>query len=204
MNTRSRLIAGGVIVLIAAVLVLVLTQVDLPGGENDQTPTPATLPALFPEAEFQVVTSVTVTNHQTGETFSAHTEDGETWQIDEAPADADLSQPVNHDRIGGVLVSLPGMKPLRAFENVEDLEAYGLENPAYTISYQLAEGGEYTFLVGEQAPTGSGYYGQPQDAADDSVYLLPEYVVGALTTFTPDVPVAPPTPEGGAALTPTP
>lgn len=199
MKTRSRLIAGLVFLVLAVGLVVLLTQVDLSGGDEEPTSTfPTAVGALFPDEQTEVATRIRIEDHQSGTAFEATSEDGETWEIAEAPPSADLTQPVNDDRISSALIALPGITPSRVLNGIEAMAPYGLETPHYIVTYDLTDGAERTLIIGEQAPTSSAYYVRLEEGSGvlDSVYLIPETTLGPVIGLLSEPPVIAPTPEG--------
>jgi hypothetical protein len=202
-TTRNRLIATAVLLVLVAAAIAVINLVDLSGTENEPTPTSDVLPALFPDANYGVVDQVTVTDNATGAVLSAHlapseewVNDNETWIIDEAPEGANTGLGINHDQINGATLSLAGMTPTRLLEGVPDLAEFGLDNPAYTLSFEIVENDAvYTLSVGSATPTGSSYYVQPADGIADAVYIMPDYVLAAALDLVNSPPYLQATPE---------
>ncbi len=200
MNTRGRLIAGAVLLALAAGLIVLVTQVDLraPAEEGDEAiPTPPD--ALFPEDASDVVTAIRVTDNETGETFAASTEDGETWMIDEAPEGTDTTLGADQARLAGAVIALPGVRPSRILSEIEALAPYGLDRAQYTLTFRLAGGNEHTLYVGSLNPTGSGYYVRLTEDVGTAaeVYVIPAYTLDQALAFVDDPPVVRPTPTAG-------
>jgi hypothetical protein len=198
-NLRSRWIGLTVFALLTAALVLVITQVDLGGeAEDDATPTPDL--ALFPGAESQVVIAIQVTNHETGQSLSASTEDGLTWAIDQAPEDADLSLPVDSIRISQAVIAIPGLTASRVLSAVEALAPYGLEDARYTVQARLSGGDEQTLYVGSANPTNSGYYVRVDEGTVvGEVYIVSTFSLDSVLDLVDNPPLVAPTPEGTPA-----
>ncbi len=199
MNVRSRLIAG-LVFLVLGMAAIVFVWQGLPGSGDDESlddafPTPA--PALFPEAENGAVTGVEVVDREMGETFAAHTDDGQTWTITEAPSGADLSLGADSARLINAVISLPALTPTRTLTDVEGLAEYGLDAPRYVLTYHTApDGGDHTLYIGSPNPTGASYYARLTDdpASDEAVHLLSSYSLDPVLAFTSDPPVLLPTP----------
>lgn len=202
-TTRNRLIATLVLLVLAGAAIAVINLVDLSGSESEPTPTSSVLPALFPDANFGVVDRVTVTDNATGAVLSAHLAPSEewvnenaTWIIDEAPEAADTGLGVNHDQISGATLSLASMTPTRLLEDVPDLAEFGLDDPAYILSFEIVENDQiYTLSVGSPTPSGSSYYVQPAGGIADAVYILPDYILTAALDLVNNPPYLQPTPE---------
>ncbi|GAB4472461.1 MAG: hypothetical protein Kow00124_10540 [Anaerolineae bacterium] len=217
MNTRARLIAMLVLLILVAALIAILRFTDLGGGDDaDLTPTPEQAGALFPETALEVVTSFTVTDNEGGATFSARlaaldatpTPEGTPeadaeeptepfWVIVEPPLDPQEGVP-DDTRLNSAAANLPGLTPLRSLSEVEALATYGLESPHYTLQFTTSGGGDYTLLVGDQSAVGSGYY--VQVPGDPLVYIISTYSLDPLILLLEAPPVITPQPE----VTPTP
>jgi len=210
-STRNRLIATGVLALLVVAAVLVINKVDLSGSANEPTPTSSVLPALFPDAEFAVVDEFTITDNASGDTLTTHLapqdeweNDSPTWVIDTAPEGADTGLGVNHDQVNGATLSLAGMTPARVLEDVSGLGEFGLDTPAYVLSFGVIENDTtYTLNIGDKTPAGDSYYVQPLGGVDSTVYIMPDFVLSpVISMFTSPPylqPTPEPTPEGGTS-----
>lgn len=199
MKTRSRLIAGLVFLILAVGLVIVLTQVDFSSGDEEPTSTsPTAEGALFPDEQTEVVLGIRIEDHQSGTAFEATSEDGESWELVEAPPSADLALPIDNERISSALITLPGITPTRVLSDIEAMAPYGLEAPHYTLTYHLTNGDERTLTIGEQAPTSSAYYVRVEESGGlaDSVYLIAGTTLDPVLGLLSEPPVIAPTPEG--------
>ena len=81
---------------------------------------------------------------------------GGTWLVTtdhQGPADPDLAENASRTVMALRLVS--------QFETAPDPAGSGLAQPAYTVRLTLQDGSPYTFQVGNETVTGSGYYVQP-------------------------------------------
>jgi hypothetical protein len=202
-SIRNRLIATGVLALLVVGAVLLVTQVDLSGSANEPTPTSSILPALFPDIESSVVDEFAITNNSSGDAFAVHLapseeweNDSPTWIVDKAPEGADTGLGVNHDQIGGASLSLASMKPTRALENISDLAEFGLDNPAYTLTFSVIENDDtYTLQIGRPSPGGTGYYVQPGGVPADTIYIIPDFAVSPVINMLTASPYLQPTPE---------
>ena len=209
MQTRNRLIAGAVFLLLAAALIIISQRVDFSRGRETATP-PAGLEPLFPEAQDEAAIAIRITDNETGGVFAASSEDGETWVIEESPAETDPALVVDSARLRGVLAALPSLTPSRILSEVEALAPYGLDNVHYTISFRVTSGEEYTFYVGSPNPTHTGYYARLTEDVGlaTEVYLLPSYIIDQLVDLLDNPPLVEPTatpepsPEQTATLEP--
>ncbi len=204
MQTRNRLIAGAVFLVLAAALFIIAQKVNLKVGEETATPA-AVLEPLFPEARDEVATAIRITDNETGKTFAATSEDGETWTIEESPTEPDPTLVVDNARLRGVLVGLPSLTPNRILSEVEALAPYGLESVHYTITFRTTGNKQYTFYVGSPNPTKTGYYARLTEEVGlaTEVYLLPSYTIEQLIGLLDNPPLVEPTATPAPTLTPT-
>ena len=196
MNTKNRLIAGGVFLALVVGLVLVLRFVDLSPEEEVIDDTAIELPdMLFPDAQFETVTAFSVTDNTSGDRVTvrqleeasaegdeAAAEDlfatsGASWEVLETPIESE-SGLVDDERINSAVANLPLLMPTRSLSEVEALTTYGLgEDPLYTLTFETASG-PHTIEVGNQAATSTAYYVQvPGDA---QVHLIQTYQIDPL------------------------
>ena len=203
-SIRNRLIATGVLALLVVGAVLLINNVDLTGSANEPTPTSSILPALFPDVEFAVVDEYAITDNASGDTLAVHLapqaeweNDSPTWIVDEAPEGTDTGLGVNHDQVGGASLSLASMKPIRALEDISNLGEFGLDSPAYTLSFGVIENDNtYTLQIGRTSPGDTGYYVQPAGGPSDTIYILPDFVLSPVLNILTTSPYLQPTPEG--------
>ena len=68
----------------------------------------------------------------------------------------------------------------KKFDTAPDAAGTGLDKPTYTITITLADASTFTFVVGNQTVTGSGYY-----ARDSSkiIYILSKSELDSLTLY---------------------
>jgi hypothetical protein len=199
-NTRTRLIAGLALVVLTGALIAVLLTVDFGGGEEETAATPTAAAYLFPGVEEEeAVIGFRVTRHETGETVAASTEDGETWQIDEAPEGVDTSAGADAFRIRGSVAGLAALQPNRVLDDVGSLADYGLDEPAYTVELEMTDGQTHTLEVGDMTPTGGAYYARVAGSDEDTVVLVSSFSLEAVLSFVSVPPVLIPTPEATEA-----
>jgi hypothetical protein len=72
----------------------------------------------------------------------------------------DHQGPANPDLAENAARTVMSLRLVSQFETAPDPTGSGLDKPAYTISLTLLDGSPYTFQVGSQTVTGSGYYVQ--------------------------------------------
>lgn len=204
MNTRSRLIAIVVFLLLTVGLVALLLLADLGGVDEEIAETVVAPGQLFPDTEGQAVISFRVVDNRTGEAFAASTDDGETWTVDEAPEGADTAPGVDNMRIFAAVSPLPTIQPTRVLSEIEALAPYGLEDARYPLTFRLTNGHEHTLYVGERAPASAAYYARLTDALGPAgeVYLIPAGALDPVLSFVEQPPVLIPTPEVEATGTP--
>ena len=72
------------------------------------------------------------------------------------------------------------LRVTKKFETAPDAAGTGLDKPAYTISITLADASIFTFVVGNQTVTGSGYYARDSGKI---VYILSKSELDSLTSY---------------------
>lgn len=201
MKTRSRLIAAAAFAVVAAGLVALLVFGDLGSDEGDDATPTAGVEMLFPEDLLEAVLALRVVDHESGEVVEATSDDGQTWTLEELPADAPDDLPPDNDRINSALFGLPGILPRRVLSGIEAMAPYGLDDPRYTLTYRLTSGEERTLYIGEESPTATGYYVRLVEdvSAGAAVYVIPTATLSSVIGFVDDPPLLypTPTPEAG-------
>jgi len=205
-NTRNRLIAGGVFVVILIALILVVRFVDFSGGEGEPTPVGPEPPGpLFADAQLEQVTSFTVVDNTSGDRLAVHAlepeaaptptpevedlfavpDSGLHWQIDEAPVDSTTGI-VDDVQINSAVFSLPAIVPNRWLEDVNPAD-YGIaDDKGYTLTFGTTGGFDYTLYVGDQAATSPAYYVAVEGLP--GVYLVPSYALDPVLGFLTEPP----------------
>jgi hypothetical protein len=192
---RQRLIALGVFAVIVVVLIVLLLTVfkegiDIAAEEaEDLGPTSSFLLDQMPD---DAVTTFTVTQNTTGESVEVTLHD-EGWVVDSAPEGADTGLPVDTFRLENASATLLSLSAIRTLEDVSDLAQYGLDSPAYTITFQTLLGRGQTVYVGNLNPGGTMYYVQVE--GDDRVFLLNQFGINSVMGLVDEPPFATPTPE---------
>lgn len=209
-NTSRRLtgtlIMGVIAVaLVAGALILAPKLAEKADNENDNAePTEdfAVEEPLFPDEQDATVTTFTLTNVETGDTFKASLDtDTLAWSIDEAVVEAPEGQVVDSTSLQSAVFSLPTLTPNRTLDQIEALGNYGLDAPAFTLEFTTSAGKTHTLEIGGQNPGGAAYYARVDGS--DNVYLIPTYVLDPLFAFLTTPPYAEPTatPEPTAEAT---
>jgi hypothetical protein len=194
-----------IVLIVLAVVIgvyIYLDKNDIKIGKQDATPTPATEISYLFSAQEGNASSIEIAS-QTGEVVQVKRGDN-GWMI-EKPVVAEADQ-------GLVEAAATQVSALRILNNVEiDPQLVGLNTPAYKVTVSFTGGKEHSFSVGDQTPTGSGYYVQTEDGKtvivslngiDALLKLLQSPPYLATPTLTPE-PSATPLPPT-ATLTPTP
>lgn len=198
-QTNNRLIAMVVFLVLALGLVLLWRFVidkedETTTLEATATPDPDAATELFPEAIFDVVSSVEIRDLQDSLIFRAELdpatlETGATldpfaalptyeWLILESTTDSDLPD-IDHDRINTAVAALPGLLPSRKLSDIDSVADFGLGSDArYEISFTTLNSGPYSLTLGSQNVGGSAYYAQVP--GDSSIYLVNVYDVSPL------------------------
>lgn len=121
------------------------------------TPT-AGLDFLF-EVEGSDIIALRITSADGDVVAVQRDEEGE-WTLSE-PENA----PADQDRVGSAITQAESLRVLSTLEEEPEAVAIGLEPPQYTITITLGDGQRQTALVGNETPTGSGYYARRQEGA---------------------------------------
>lgn len=88
--------------------------------------------------------------------------DGENYHFvkeNDAWVNADNADfPVNQAAVQALADDLADMTATRKLEDVSDLSAYGLAEPAFTVAAAWSDGSSTTFAMGDSTPFADGYY----------------------------------------------
>lgn len=200
MKPEERLIYALVFMVVAGVLLYVTFGTDLldrnTGDAEEEDPLLESIPGaqaegeeipepLFPEAEFSLLTTLTLTDNAGGDVVAIRqAEDEPVWEVVEVPVGTDEGLGLDQERIESAVVSLPRLTPSQVFEDVEaaELGAFGLEEPAYTVAFTTTDGEEYAFLVGSMNPSGASYY-ISLPGEEDTVYLVAAFEIDSIINF---------------------
>jgi len=195
MKQDKRLIAIGVMAVLAIALILVIRLVDFGKKEEETADETEQIEPLFPD-ELGNVTAIEVINNETGQTFQASRGEGESWEIVEAAEGTDTGLGIDEFRLATPLFGLPGLTPNRVLNDVERLSDFGLEDVLYTVKFETSTGMSHTLYVGAKNPGGMAYYVQIPN--DPQVYLISSYNLEDLLTFPENPPYIQPTPDPDA------
>lgn len=66
--------------------------------------------------------------------------------------------PVNQAAVQALADNLTGLTATRKLEDISDLSAYGLGEPAFTVTAAWTDGTSTTFAMGDSTPFADGYY----------------------------------------------
>ncbi|MGF1503909.1 MAG: DUF4340 domain-containing protein [Anaerolineae bacterium] len=221
-QTQQRLIAIGIVLVIALALFLGAQALGNREDTTDAEPTPTieVLDPLYPEASqtLAVVTALTVTDNRQGESVtveqvSAIEEGMDTeedtpanpltlrWRVAEAPEDTDTGLGADTDAIQGAVAGLPSLTPTRRLTDIEGAVGdYGLDDPLHTIEFVSDFGPTYTLQVGSRTPTGAGYYVQVPD--DPAIYIVDALTISTIIDWTAQPPYVQPAPDPDATVDP--
>lgn len=118
---------------------------------------------------------------QTGDTAWHFVRQDGAWQNADDPA-----FPVNADTLDGMAEAFCALTADRVLENVTDKAAYGLAEPAFTVTAEFSDGASLTCAMGDALPFGDGYYVGLSDA-EDKVYTLSDSLETAFAKDSADL-----------------
>ncbi len=109
---------------------------------------------------------ITSLHYVYGDTDMTFTRDGENWILEGEP-----DRPLNQSRVTSLLSVIDEISATRLIAETRDnLADFGLEQPASYIQAILGDGSAVTLQIGNQPPSGDGYYALVNE--DNKVYLL--------------------------------
>jgi hypothetical protein len=133
--------------------------------------------------------------------------DGKSINIDKASGQwivkTDHDQPADQNLAESAAAEALNLHIIKVFDTPPDPVGTGLDKPVYNVSLLLSDGKLYSFKIGKQTVTGSGYY---SETPDKKVIILSKSEVDALINNFLDPPIlknATPPPDSGKN-TPTP
>ena len=192
MIKRSTLILIIIFVILAIAAIYLQKTGNSPAAGG--TGTPAAIPTtdyVF-SAQEGVVTSILIVS-QDGKTLGLDRVNG-VWKITK-PFEADAVAS-SAEEAATQITALPILDTLQL-----DNSAVGLDKPAYTITVKFSDGVTSTVQVGDQTPTGNGYYVRKEGGP---VLVVSTSGISALTGILDAPPyVQTPTPSPTATETPT-
>jgi hypothetical protein len=181
-----------VILLILAVLLAVAFYLQRSNGAQDATATPAeTSENLF---TFDTEISAMRLEHVDQRVVEIGRNTDGTWKLIYPPAEA--------TDIGAVqaavsqLMSVPIVSKL---ENAPGLEETGLNSPAYRVLIRLEDGAQELLSVGNETPTGSGYYVL---VSNRGMFIVNKYSLDPFLELVNTPPIQPTSTPGGETTTP--
>lgn len=148
-------LSSAVVVLGAVVTVLLVTspeeesEEDLYANTSDSS---AKTTKLLYDKDPNKITTLTVTNENGGYTVEKYADD--FWTI------PDISGfPLDYDTVNSSVDAIATVTAQTVIEGKDDLEAYGLDNPAVTVSAKSDDNSfEKTMYIGSVTPKGDCYY----------------------------------------------
>ena len=199
MKPSNQLIVALVLIVIAAVgLGLVNREVIKPAT----TPTPTERAKLLGDSLAVDITQISIVDNSNNATFAATIQDDGSWAITKADRKKDTGLGVDQLRLSNAISVLPGMIPAAAF-SADDLSAFGLDKPAYTLTLTVG-GKEVVIQIGSLNPDETNFY--VLSSGSTEVTLVGSYNLNPLIGFITDPPYVQPTPDPNAtpSLTPEP
>jgi hypothetical protein len=168
-NWRWTAALFGILVVLAAFLLLQNQQED--AEEPTPFPTPVPAVSLLPGVNIEDVQRLEINRSE--DNISAtfiHDEDG-SWARTVPTHTQVISDSMNSQLAGLLNLSAQSTLP----EDANPLSAYGLDSPAYEITVVTLQDGQavrFSFLIGDETPTGAGYYLMRQGNPAVRVVLL--------------------------------
>ncbi|MBR5959458.1 MAG: DUF4340 domain-containing protein [Clostridia bacterium] len=102
------------------------------------------------------------------------TTDDRTWRFtrnDGVWETEDCSGQVDQAVVQGLAERLVSLQANRKIENIDNLEGYGLDDPAITVTAEWKGGGSTAYSMGEETPFRDGYY-LLMSTQSDTVYTI--------------------------------
>ncbi len=118
---------------------------------------------------------------QSGDTAWHFVRQDGAWQNADDPA-----FPVNADTLDGMAEAFCALTADRVLENVADKAAYGLAEPAFTVTAEFSDGASLACAMGDALPFGDGYY-VGLSTAEDKVYTLSDSLETAFAKDSADL-----------------
>lgn len=179
------------LVLLAAIIITIIALIIIGGQQQDTDDTPTTTEgvsgALLEDVTADDITRLSVTDNNTELTVTI-TRDGETWAFTDELADSDIDA----DAVNDIVTALVDLSYSDRFEAPDDIEPFGLVEPAYVVEVTAGDE-DVTFTVGGQNPAGSSYYVQSSD--EGMIHLIRTGDMDDVLALANDTPIVePPTP----------
>jgi Domain of unknown function (DUF4340) len=159
-------------------------------GEPGATPTVA--PVW--QVESASIRSIRLEDLVTGTVVELERHPEEAWHLlQPTPGPADVG------RVERGATWLASPQPRAVLAGSDDLEAFGLNQPAKRILVTFEDGSQRQLEVGRTDPTGSVVYVRVPDSPD--VLLISKFGLDEVLTLLETIPTAPPTPTATVAAT---
>lgn len=180
------------LVLLVAIIVTIIALVIVSNQEPaDTTSTPTSEDvsgSLLGDVAADDITRLSVTNNNAELTVTI-TRDGDTWAFTDELADSEIDSAA----VNTIVTALADLSYSDRFEAPDDIEPFGLVEPAYVMEVTVGDNEEMTFTVGGQNPAGSSYYVQSSD--EGMIHLVRTGDMDDVLTLVNDTPIIqPPTP----------
>ncbi len=171
-KVRNLIIGAVVLLLLIAALVILLLNPKETEEPSEESSTVSSTTVSLVESEADTVKEITVTNpigSYTIERISEATEDEKAvYAIAELEGFTENTS--EYSTLIGQFCNFSASRLIE--ENAPDIGKYGLSSPSYTVTLVYDDGTKHEFRIGNQLPTGSGYYMMLDD--DDNVYGMVE------------------------------
>lgn len=158
------------IILVVVLVVMIGAYIGVSILNNTQaqkTAAEAEAPKIYPNG---MSAPAGITYEIGGKTLSFVLENG-TWYL----AD-DKAFPLNQSSLSSLAASLNGLTAVRDFDMASSLSAYGLEQPAYTVTVSDSAGKTLKLLIGAQ--NGDNHYAMTDSSS--KIYTIASTLVGNL------------------------
>jgi len=164
-----------------------------PPAETDLTPTPA---AIW-EVDSASIQSIRLEDAVSGSVVEVERNPEEAWHlVQPTPGPADAGRVER----SAAWLALP--RPAGVLRDVEDLAAFGLDEPAIKIVVVFQDGSRKELNIGHTDPTGSVVYVQEPDSRD--ILLIRRFGLDEVLGLLDPIPLAAPTATSTPAETATP
>ncbi|HHW31170.1 MAG TPA: DUF4340 domain-containing protein [Clostridiaceae bacterium] len=92
---------------------------------------------------------------------------------------------VSRDTLNSIAINFSSLVANKIVEEeAQDLSIYGLDNPV-TVTIKMDDGSVYSIQIGDETPTGSGYYAKEKDS--NKVYTISSYTGGKIKVSKKDI-----------------
>jgi len=161
-------------ILLAIVLIVIIVAALLFSNNQPDTTSPTAIPTQETVAVFSSLDSVSairlaiMNNTSNNGTVLEREPGGEQWSVVQATGATvpTENREVDQTQIPSLLSSFTGFASPQSFDS-DQLDTYGLANPAYTITLTADDGSTYTVYVGKANLSGGRYYAVVETATGD-------------------------------------